>query len=194
MSSNSNSGHQVKLAGARLAGGRSLRTGRPKEGIPLSDGRPTIEYAISLLSDECATIVTVGARLGYLQHRSPQVKRIHDNSLGQVPMGALEALLNSGIANGYPVMECDQPLLSQQIPGSLLDYDRLMPACFHDIVTERLSPFPGYFPSSLGGAIRRELDRGQRSVVAFLSRIPLRRVSVQAKVVDRLRTSIPQVN
>jgi len=185
-SGSSCTGNHVRLAGAVLAGGKSSRMGRFKEGIALRDRRPMIEHVISTLSSVCDTVIIAGACSGYDVTKSAGVRRIPDNYPGQGPLAGLEALLGSGIADGYLIAACDQPLITSQILRMLVDGDRAIPACFTDAGTATY-PLPAYYPGSLFRVAQSELYAGRRSLVGFLSRTPVRRVLADDNTIEFLR-------
>lgn len=152
-----------ELIGAILAGGHSRRMGRPKEGVVLWDGRPMIEHVVEAMRAVCQRVVIVGACRGW--NPEPPIIRLDDRYADLGPLGGIDALLSSGLAGGYLVVGCDQPLLTPQIIRLLSNAPD--PDIPHFLRTEDgidLDPFPGYFPAAWLPVARAALQQGQRSV------------------------------
>ena len=162
--------------------------GRFKEGILLQDRRPMIEHVIGALASVCGSVVIVGACSGYTVKTSAGIRQIPDNYPGHGPMAGLEALLSSGIADGYLVAACDQPLITPQLLRRLVDGERTIPAIYTDTAGEVLCPLPGYYPATLVDSVQSDLREGRRSVVGFLSRVVLRPIPVDGRTIELLRS------
>jgi molybdopterin-guanine dinucleotide biosynthesis protein A len=157
------------LTAAILAGGRSRRMGRPKEGVVLWDGRPMIEHVVDAMQAVCQRVVIVGACRGWTP--APSIVRLDDRHADLGPLGGIEALLASGIDRGYLVVGCDQPLLTPQILRLLSNAPD--PEIPHFLRTEEgidLDPFPGYFPSAWLPVARAALQQGQRAIREVIRR------------------------
>lgn len=146
--------------GAILAGGRSRRMGRPKEGVVLWDGRPMIEHVVDAMRAVCSQVVIVGACRGWTPE--PPVIRLDDRQPDLGPLGGIETLLSSGLADRYLVVGCDQPLLTPPMLRLLLDPPEPDGPCFlraEDGV--ELDPLPGYFPAAWVSVARAALQQGR---------------------------------
>ncbi len=147
--------------GAILAGGQSRRMGAPKEGVLLADGRPMIEHVIAALAAVCDRAVIVGEARGY---QDDSIARIPDLRPGQGPLAGIEAVLSSGLSDGYLIVACDQPFVTPELLRRLLDGDLARPRCFREESGTGFHPFPCYFPASWLPRVREALDAGSMSM------------------------------
>jgi molybdopterin-guanine dinucleotide biosynthesis protein A len=155
------------VAGAVLAGGASRRMGRPKEGLPLRDGRVMLAHTLEALRGACGRVAVVGACAGASLEHEPAVHHVRDERPGEGPLGGLVSLLASGLASGYLLAACDQPLLTPALLRRLLGGDPARACFFRTPDGRQLDPFPGYFPAALLPAARADFDAGQRSMRRF---------------------------
>lgn len=142
--------------------------GKPKEGIQLSDGRLMIQHVIEPLMTVCRTILVVGECRGFHAGPNERIHHIVDRLPGRGPMSGLESLLSSGIADGYLVAACDQPLVTPQMYAKLYEHDPARPCCFVSNSGTESFPFPGYYPANLLGCVRDALESGRHSVRQLL--------------------------
>jgi molybdopterin-guanine dinucleotide biosynthesis protein A len=149
-----------RVVGAILAGGHSHRMGRPKEGVVLWDGRPMIEHVVEAMQAVCPQVVIVGACRGWTPE--PPIIRLDDRQADLGPLGGIETLLSSGLANGYLVVGCDQPLLTPPMLRLLLSPpDPDIPCFLRAESGTELDPFPGYFPAAWVSGARAALELGR---------------------------------
>lgn len=155
-------GHGVLV----LAGGRSSRMGMPKHEVVLADGRPMIDHVLAAV-----------APLGLPIHLSVsnEVPRsldrlglplIPDVAEYEGPLAAIAQALSSLRVAGLLVVCCDQPNLRAEVMRRLLPgtgEDSLAPTFFSLLGRASLAPFPGYFPASSLGALKRAIAHGERS-------------------------------
>ncbi|MFZ5877087.1 MAG: NTP transferase domain-containing protein [Nitrospirota bacterium] len=152
-----------RVIGAILAGGRSRRMGRPKEGVLLWDGRPMIEHVVEAMRTVCPQVVIVGACRGWTPE--PPIIRLDDRWADQGPLGGIDTLLSSGLAAGYLVVGCDQPLVTPSMLRLLLNpSDPDIPCFLRAEDGVELDPFPGYFPASWVPVARAALEQGRRGL------------------------------
>ncbi|HET8761041.1 MAG TPA: NTP transferase domain-containing protein, partial [Nitrospiria bacterium] len=152
-----------RVIGAILAGGHSRRMGRPKEGVVLWDGRPMIEHVVEAMQAVCPQVVIVGSCRGWTPE--PPIIRLDDRQADLGPLGGIDTLLASGLANGYLVAGCDQPLLTPPMLRLLLNPpDPGVPCFLRAESGAELDPFPGYFPASWVSVARAALERGRRGL------------------------------
>ncbi len=189
---------------AILAGGRSVRMGRPKEGVILWDGRPMIEHVIESLRGVCRRVVVVGECRGYPIPLEIDLIQLRDTQPGAGPLAAIATLLRSDLdRNGYLVVACDQPLLTAPLLGRLIedgfriflqpfpgDHRPALPRFFRSEEGEPLDPFPGYFPAGLLPEIETALQSGESSVRRFIQKTPVSWVSLP----QTLRESLKSMN
>jgi len=95
------------LTGAILCGGKSSRMGTPKAGLLLDSGLTMVEHVYRALGHVCERIVFVGHALGVPEPLLNAGKHIRDEIPGLGPLGALDALLSSGLDHEYIVTPCD---------------------------------------------------------------------------------------
>jgi molybdopterin-guanine dinucleotide biosynthesis protein A len=158
------------IAGAVFAGGMSSRMGRPKEGILLPDGRPMIEWVLDAFRGTFQEVFIVGACTGYDWAGNQHLSLIADRRPGQGPLSGLEALLDSGAAEGYVVAACDQPLLTASLLRLLSRDPADRPRLFRSRQGgQSLGPLPGYYPAWLGERVRQAVGEGRLAFRQLLS-------------------------
>lgn len=114
-----NSGAQLSITGAIFCGGNSSRMGVPKAGILLSNGKTMVEHVYAALSQVCTKVVLVGHAEG-VPEPLKDLPRIRDRYSDCGPLGALEALLSSGLNEEYLIAPCDLPWISPEVFQFLL--------------------------------------------------------------------------
>lgn len=150
------------VLGAVLAGGRSSRMGRPKEGVLLGDGRAMVEPVIEAMREAFGRVAVVGACTGFDCGAGEGILHLQDLRPGQGPLAGLEALLASGLAHGYVVAACDQPLLTSDLLRRLGEGAGGRPRFFRTAEV-CLDPLPGYFPAGMLGRFSAALVDGRRA-------------------------------
>ena len=148
--------------GAVLAGGKSRRMGKPKEGIPLGDGRPMIGHVLAALQKVCLRTVIVGECLGF--DCPAHTIHLQDLRRGGGPLAGVETLLRSGLDTGYLVVACDQPLLSPALLQRVVGADPARPCYLRPDDGSWLGPFPGYFPAACLERVDLAIRRGETSL------------------------------
>ena len=93
-------------AGALLAGGQSARMQRTKASVVVG-GATLADRALAILRATADVVVVVGHADGV----TDTAQRVEDTRPGAGPLGALEALLCSGVADAYVVIPVDMPRL-----------------------------------------------------------------------------------
>ena len=158
------------VVGAVLVGGRSRRMGFPKERAVLADGRTMLDAVLTALDACCSKVVIVGGPTEKDAPNQTMKRRIQDVHPGQGPLAGLEALFDSGLARGYLVVGCDQPLLTAELLRRLLVGPEHKARFFEDAGTgEPLDPLPGFFPLSWLPEVRRALAEGRLSFRALVA-------------------------
>lgn len=154
---------RTPILGAVLAGGESRRMGVPKEGVRLPDGRPMIEPVLSAMREAFGCVIVVGRCTGFDCDALPWVTSLQDQHPGSGPLAGIESLLASGLARGYVVAACDQPLLSIELLTLLTPSGSNSARFFKDGVSgEDLDPLPGYFPAEWIEPVQRAIAEGRR--------------------------------
>ena len=160
----------MKPTGAILAGGQSLRMGKPKEGVIMPDGRRMMEPIIASLSEVCKQIVIVGTCRGFSIRPELGLLHLLDTNPGMGPLAAVATLLQSGIdAKGYIITACDQPHLTTDLLRLLVKAPSDLPGILQPEKGEMLLPFPGYYPVSWRLEIEKWLQAGERSICRVLA-------------------------
>jgi molybdenum cofactor guanylyltransferase len=175
------------VLGAVLAGGRATRMGRPKEGVTLKDGRAMIEPVIEAMREAFGRVAVVGACAGFDCTAVPDVLHVRDLRPGLGPLAGLESLLASGLAAGYVMAACDQPLLTASLLKRLAHDAGETPRFF--ITAEggvRLDPLPGYFPANLRAEVSGALDQGRRAFRGLVSSLNPQWVPLRDELVPLL--------
>ena len=157
------------VVGGIISGGLSSRMGRPKEQIILPDGRSMIQTVMDALLAICNEIVIAGPEAPLQLVEDERVHFVKDNFPGAGPLAGVESILSTGLANGYIIVACDQPLLTADLLKSLVPDNRRMP-CFFDLEDEGyIQPFPGYYPVSWLPDIRDSLRRNHRALKTLIA-------------------------
>jgi len=134
------------IAGAVFCGGESRRMGTHKAGLILPSGLTLVENIVHALNPYCREVVLVGHAKGVPDSLS-HLKRIPDNYSHCGPMGGLEALLNSDLAEEYLTAPCDLYYPNPKIFEMLLAHDGLYPVVVR--YKDQIQPLIGRFPASL---------------------------------------------
>ncbi len=152
-----------------------------KEGVCLPDGRTMMEAVLSAVEGCCPSVAVVGTCSGFDCAGRPGLTHLLDEHPGLGPLAGMEALLASGLARGYLVAACDQPLLTAGLLARLLDGPTGSARFFKDGSTgEELDPLPGYFPEGWLPAVRAALEEGRRSFRGLVRTLPAAWVPVSS--------------
>jgi molybdopterin-guanine dinucleotide biosynthesis protein A len=154
------------IVGAILTGGGSTRMGTPKHALPMPDGRMMIEHVRDNLLTVCAEIVTIGG--GPHLHG---VRHIHDVKAGLGPLGGLETLLESRLAENYLVVPCDMPLLTGQVLGALLALTGRPVTALRVVGQDWVRSLPLRVHRDALPAVRGRIERTQLSIDGLLADI-----------------------
>jgi molybdopterin-guanine dinucleotide biosynthesis protein A len=158
--------------GAVLAGGQSVRMGKPKAAVRLWDGRTMIEHVLDTLLTVCPRVVVVGADSSLSLQAGARAARIPDRRAGLGPLSGIDALLASGLDRRYLVAACDQPLVSVMLWRRLAEGDPSQPHFFRAARISSILPLPAHLPASLLEEVQRLLsgpDRSLRGLMAAVS-------------------------
>ncbi|HLF18697.1 MAG TPA: NTP transferase domain-containing protein [Candidatus Omnitrophota bacterium] len=140
---------------AIFCGGKSSRMGgKPKAAIMLPGGDTLIEHVYNVLKQLCKEVVLVGHGQGVpdsLWH----LKRIQDNYQGLGPIGALEALLSSGLDSEYLISPCDLFKATPELFSFLIDSKDQMPAVLNN--KGNTEPLIGRYPASILSVVREHI-------------------------------------
>lgn len=159
--------------------------GRPKASIVLEDGRSLSARALDLLSTLGAPLVVVGHGEGV--PRREGLALVRDLREDQGPLGALEALLGSGVAARYLVLPVDMPRVTASMLRALLDADDAAAAAVLQVEgAARFAPFPLRIDEGALDEVRARLDAGDRRLTAAVSALAPARVPLPASEADRL--------
>lgn len=153
--------------GAILSGGESTRMGAPKAGLILPDGRSMIERTRDMLASFCQRVVFVGSPHGLLGHGV-----VEDEREGVGPLGAIEALLASGMDEQYLIVPCDLPLVPAAFLARLTRDNSLDGMTVFQIEGEA-GPVP--LPCRIGVDCVEDvsdlINSGERSIRALIERL-----------------------
>lgn len=150
------------LTGAIFCGGKSSRMGTPKAGVRLSSGLTMVEHVFLALSQVCARVVFVGHAEGVAPALLERGIHLKDEIPELGPLGALDALLSSGIAGSYLVTPCD--------------LCRATPDLYRLLITERpgsplllrhpggVEPLVGVYHAPLLDKVRRQMAQRRLAV------------------------------
>lgn len=152
-----------------LSGGLSSRMGKPKDRIILPDGRTMIQRVIDVLLGFCNEVIVAGPALPDALIEDERLHFVKDNFSGSGPLAGIEAILSTGLAKGYLIAACDQPMIKEETLRLLLPDDREMPCFFDNSKEGYIQPFPGYYPVSWLPEIRDSLRRNRRAIKSLIA-------------------------
>lgn len=141
--------------------------GQDKASMVLDDGVPMIAGPIRALEALVEEIVIAGPTIAFPGlNLLKRVQFINDNTPNSGPLGGIEAILQTGLADSYLIAACDQPMLTEEVLSLLLSGPTDMP-CFFE--TDRIEPFPGFYPAAILSDIREALQRKRLSVMQLIA-------------------------
>lgn len=157
------------IVGGVLSGGLSSRMGQPKDRIVLPDGKNMIQHVVDALLLVCNEVIVAGPDLPLTIKETDRIHFVKDKFPGSGPLAGVEAILATGIARGYLISACDQPLLNEEILRMLIPDDRDMPCFFDFNKAGYIDPFPGYYPVKWLPEVRDSLRRNRRSIKSLIA-------------------------
>ena len=169
--------------GAIFCGGRSSRMGKPKASIILANGQTMIEHVYNVLKQLCKEVVLVGHGEG-VPDSLGHLKRVQDNYQGLGPMGALEALLSSGLDSEYLISPCDLSKATPEIFSLLLKSESQLPLVLNN--KGHREPLLGRYPSSLLPYVQKYIARGQLAVNDLLKEVSAASIDVPEEFIFSL--------
>ncbi len=120
------------------------------------------------------------------------LRRIEDRFVDCGPLGALEALLSSGIDREYFVVPCDMPYLTRGVISLLMD-EKIKPsvvlakrARFLFGADEEVEPLIGRYPVMILPRVRKALTEKKLSMREFVKTIEARNVYVPEDLREQL--------
>lgn len=169
--------------GAILCGGHSARMGVPKAGMLLPDGRSMLERTRDMLESFCGRVLLLGDAHGIAGHQC-----LEDLRPDCGPLGAIEAVLASGIAPQYLIVPCDLPLLPAGLLSRLLIGDEDGMTCFELPGDDRVGVLPCRIGAECLDEVRELLDSERRSVHALVEALgpDVQRVPLAPREVELL--------
>lgn len=176
---------QKLLAGGILSGGQSSRMGQDKGSLSLDDGLPMIASPLRTLRKVTDIVVIAGPPLDFPGLEPDHVQFVHDNVPKNGPLSGLEAILQTGEAEAYLIAACDQPLLTEEVLRMLLSGPTDMP-CFFE--TDRIQPFPGYYPASMLSDIQEALKRKTLSVMQLIADSDAKLIKLEGEQAEAIRS------
>lgn len=174
------------LAGGIISGGKSSRMGEPKDRVMLPDGEAMISVPLKALLTLVDTVYVAGSSIEIDGIEPSRVIFLKDNFPDSGPLGGLEAILACGARNGYIVAACDQPLLTAQLLESLLSGPEDMP-CFFE--TDRIQPFPAYYPAGLLPDIRDAIKRKRLAMKELIADTDAKLIRLSEAEADHIRSA-----
>ncbi|MBY0548902.1 MAG: molybdenum cofactor guanylyltransferase [Candidatus Obscuribacterales bacterium] len=176
---------QKTLAGGILSGGQSSRMGQDKGSLMLDDGLPMIAAPLRALRKVTKTVVIAGPPLDFTGLEPDLVQFVDDSIPKLGPLSGLEAILHTGQAQAYLIAACDQPMLTEEVLRMLLSGPADMP-CFFE--TDRIQPFPGYYPASMLSDIQEALKRKRLSVMQLIADSDAKLIKLTGTLVESIRS------
>lgn len=166
----------VRCVAGILVGGQSIRMGRPKATLPLSDGRTLVEHGVSVVSRSGPWIdeVVILGHCSDLPVSLSSLTVLPDAKPGAGPLAGLCSLIRYAEKRWALLLACDMPLVEPALLGRL--HRAISLGC--DAVAFRQCNRPGiwhtccalYHPRLLPLAERR-LEQGHRSLQHLLAAV-----------------------
>ena len=175
--------------GAILAGGQSVRMGKPKAAVRLWDGRTMMEHMLDTLLAVCPRVVIAGMDQSLRLQTDERVVHVPDRKGGLGPLAGVDALLASGLDSRYLVAACDQPLVSVMLLRRLAEGDPQRPHFFRAARASSILPLPAHLPATLLGNVQRILTSPDRSLRALMAAIPPQWIEISVEE-EKLLTSV----
>jgi molybdopterin-guanine dinucleotide biosynthesis protein A len=175
--------------GAILAGGQSVRMGKPKAAVRLWDGRTMMEHMLDTLLAVCPRVVIAGMDQSLRLQTDERVVHVPDRKGGLGPLAGVDALLASGLDNRYIVAACDQPLVSVMLLRRLAEGDPQRPHFFRAARSSSILPLPAHLPATLLGNVQRILTSPDRSLRALMAAIPPQWIEISVEE-EKLLTGV----
>ncbi len=154
------------VLGAVLAGGTSDRMGRSKGSLRI-DGVTFLERAVVTLERVCGEVVVCGG-----QDPVPGIPILPDVIVGSGPLGGMASALDH--ADGRPVfiLAVDFPLVTVETVRRVIGRGPMQGQARIGRVDGRIQPVCGVYAGDLAPVVRQRLESGDRSMMAFLRRVP----------------------
>jgi len=154
------------VLGAVLAGGTSDRMGRPKAALGI-DGVTFLERAVATLDGVCGEVVVCGG--DEVAQGRPVLP---DVTLGAGPLSGVASALDH--ADGRPVfiLAVDFPLVTVETVRRVIGRGPMRGQARIARVDGRIQPVCGVYAGDLAPVVRERLESGDRSLMAFLRRVP----------------------
>jgi molybdopterin-guanine dinucleotide biosynthesis protein A len=156
-----------------LAGGRSLRMGRPKAWLEFG-GRPLLAHLVERMAAVFPEVIVVCAPGQELPDLD--VRIVHDEDPGQGPVAGLVVGLRETTQPRAFVASCDAPFVDPRFACALLDrsdgYDVTVPEW-----EGRLHPLQAVYRASVQPLLARQLAEGRRRLLDLLPQVRTRIVS-----------------
>jgi len=176
----SDPGRPLEATGAILAGGASVRMGRPKATLRLGPF-VLVEWVQRALADVVREILLSVS--GAESISLPGVRCVPDARPGTGPLAGLEASLRASRHAAILAVPCDLPFVSPPVLRCLVtrlgDADCVVPEW-----EERLHPLPAVYARRCLPTLERYAEEGRRSLHGLVER--LRAVRVRADEIVRL--------
>jgi molybdopterin-guanine dinucleotide biosynthesis protein A len=161
---------QEDIVAAVLVGGQSRRMGQPKTQVTLPDGRTLLDVVLATLFSSCPAVVLVGGPMSLSTTFCHQLtEALPDAYPGEGPLGGVITVLQSGLAQRYVIVSCDQPGLSENLFTTLIQADAaLSPSAavvlFESTMGSKLQPFPGIYHVSALPQLQTAFEHGERAM------------------------------
>jgi molybdopterin-guanine dinucleotide biosynthesis protein A len=171
------------MSGAILVGGRSTRMGADKASLILRDGRTMLEHVATALRTICDRIVLVGEVAGQVV----EYATIADSRPGAGPLGGIEALLGSGVADEYLVCPCDVPDITPHVLRELLKHRDAPATVLRMVGRPRFESLPARISIAALPRVTRLLDSNERSIWQLMEQMSAAIVEVDEHHAAALR-------
>ena len=141
--------------------------GTTKAAITLDSGLSMIEHVYLALSKVCSRIVFVGHAEGVPQSVLCRGVQVTDEIPNLGPLGAVDALLSSGVAEQYLITPCDLFQVRPELYRLLLRGSTKSAVILRH--QERVEPLIGLYSTQLLPLVREQMSRQQLSMRGLLA-------------------------
>lgn len=167
----------MKLTGIILSGGKSSRIGQEK-GASILNGKPLIEYPVSVLSQICEHII-ISANTGDYDYLGNPV--ITDEVTGVGPIGGIYSCLKASNTDDNIILSCDMPLipsiLLQYIFSEKVGYDAVVP-----IFNKFPEPLCAYYNKSIVNELAKSIQDQNYKLQEFFKRINVKFLKIDSSL------------
>ncbi len=180
----------MHVCGAVLAGGGSVRMGRPKHALVLGDGRTMLEHVVDALREMCGDVVALGR-----VDAAGGLRCLEDHRPGAGPLAGIESLLEAASESSkervkhqqFIICPCDVPLVTGALLSQLLVEMDSLATVFRVDGRKRFESLPMRVSADALDILRHYLDAGKRSVQGLVKAVGYAEIVIDENTAQQLQ-------